>query len=281
MVSKRRGRPGNKMTEESGAQNRVDHVIQPSISERRRASEDEPPPPPYRVAGIHSGQFDEENPSAHISSRLLVQGDEGVSYPVVDRIGVIYRNLPRRADVIVTTVGARNKCQQGSVFEHPIIEIKVLVSTTGPPPHVAALAAARFRAHVARHHAHRLRMVAEDLVLPRASRCAHHHRSQAAVTGNLLRDEARGNSSLGASCAADDVAPLRACWPAVALIVAPLEACWPDVVRRSLREEAAMCARWPHANAGRGANRCAAAAKVFRWWRPPVGRRSGESPAMS
>ncbi|KZV42467.1 hypothetical protein F511_32564 [Dorcoceras hygrometricum] len=62
-----------------------------------------------------SGQFDEENPSAQISSRLLVQGDEGVSYPVVDRIGDIYRNLPRRADVIVTivtTVGARHKCQQ-------------------------------------------------------------------------------------------------------------------------------------------------------------------------
>ncbi|KZV27485.1 hypothetical protein F511_17699 [Dorcoceras hygrometricum] len=66
-----------------------------------------------------SGQFDEENPSALISSRLLVQGDEGVSYPVVDRIGVIYRNLPRRADVIVTTVGARHKCQQADCF--PIV----------------------------------------------------------------------------------------------------------------------------------------------------------------
>ncbi|KZV48580.1 hypothetical protein F511_21689 [Dorcoceras hygrometricum] len=40
---------------------------------------------------IVSGQFDEENPSVQISSRLLVQGDEGVSYPVVDRNGVIYR----------------------------------------------------------------------------------------------------------------------------------------------------------------------------------------------
>ncbi|KZV28673.1 CAP-Gly domain-containing linker protein 1-like [Dorcoceras hygrometricum] len=63
-----------------------------------------------------SGQFDEENPSVQISSRLLVQGDEGVSYPVMDRIGDIHRNLPRRADVIVTTVGARHKCQQGSVL---------------------------------------------------------------------------------------------------------------------------------------------------------------------
>ncbi|KZV16960.1 DNA-directed RNA polymerase V subunit 1 [Dorcoceras hygrometricum] len=52
------------------------------------------PPPPLLRRKIVSGQFDEENPSVQISSRLLVQGDEGVSYPVVDLIGVIYRNLP-------------------------------------------------------------------------------------------------------------------------------------------------------------------------------------------
>ncbi|KZV29032.1 hypothetical protein F511_05880 [Dorcoceras hygrometricum] len=40
------------------------------------------------------------------------KADEGVSFLVVDRIGDIYRSLPRRADVIVTTVGARHKCQQ-------------------------------------------------------------------------------------------------------------------------------------------------------------------------
>ncbi|KZV28026.1 hypothetical protein F511_27745 [Dorcoceras hygrometricum] len=56
-----------------------------------------PPPPPPRVAGIHSGRFDEENPFVHNSSVLLVQADEGVSVLVVDRIGVIYRNQPRRA----------------------------------------------------------------------------------------------------------------------------------------------------------------------------------------
>ncbi|KZV48783.1 hypothetical protein F511_17079 [Dorcoceras hygrometricum] len=61
---------------------------------------------------IVSGQFDEENPFVLISSVLLVQADEGVSFLVVDRIGDIYHNLPRRADVIVTTVGARHKCQQ-------------------------------------------------------------------------------------------------------------------------------------------------------------------------
>ncbi|KZV06918.1 WD repeat and HMG-box DNA-binding protein 1 [Dorcoceras hygrometricum] len=38
--------------------------------------------------------LDEENPSAPISSGLLVQADEGVSYPVMDRIDVIYRRLP-------------------------------------------------------------------------------------------------------------------------------------------------------------------------------------------
>ncbi|KZV38122.1 TMV resistance protein N-like [Dorcoceras hygrometricum] len=41
--------------------------------------------------------LDEENPSAPISSGLLVQADEGISFLVVDRIGDIYRNLPRRA----------------------------------------------------------------------------------------------------------------------------------------------------------------------------------------
>ncbi|KZT76200.1 hypothetical protein F511_46775 [Dorcoceras hygrometricum] len=46
---------------------------------------------------IISGQFDEENPFVLISSALLVQPDEGVSDLVVDRIGVNYRNLPRRA----------------------------------------------------------------------------------------------------------------------------------------------------------------------------------------
>ncbi|KZV32660.1 hypothetical protein F511_23929 [Dorcoceras hygrometricum] len=67
-----------------------------------------------------SGQLDKENPFVQNSSVLLVQADEGVSVLVVDRIGDIYRSLPRRADVIVTTVGARHKCQQGSGFEPPM-----------------------------------------------------------------------------------------------------------------------------------------------------------------
>ncbi|KZV23031.1 mediator of RNA polymerase II transcription subunit 13 [Dorcoceras hygrometricum] len=102
-------------------------------------SKDRTPPPllsTYAAAAarlrrkIVSGQFDEENPFVLISSVLLVQADEGVSFLVVDRIGDIYRNLPRRADVIVTTVGARHKCQQGSGFEQPMyVDNFVLISS--------------------------------------------------------------------------------------------------------------------------------------------------------
>ncbi|KZV50656.1 hypothetical protein F511_30067 [Dorcoceras hygrometricum] len=62
-----------------------------------------PPPPSLEYAAADrrrkyvSGQFDEENPFVLISSVLLVQPDEGISDLVVDRIGVNYRNLPRRA----------------------------------------------------------------------------------------------------------------------------------------------------------------------------------------
>ncbi|KZV21329.1 hypothetical protein F511_24510 [Dorcoceras hygrometricum] len=78
---------------------------------------------------IVSGQFDEENPFVQISSVLLVQADEGVSFLVVDRIGDFYRNLPRRIDVIVTTVGARHKCQQAGLttFIRTIQEAQVVM----------------------------------------------------------------------------------------------------------------------------------------------------------
>ncbi|KZV57198.1 hypothetical protein F511_40028 [Dorcoceras hygrometricum] len=62
------------------------------FSKRRLPPLTKPPPPPF--AGNCSGQSFEENPSAPISSGFLVQADEGVSYPVVDLIDVIYRHLP-------------------------------------------------------------------------------------------------------------------------------------------------------------------------------------------
>ncbi|KZT76557.1 tetratricopeptide repeat protein 7A-like [Dorcoceras hygrometricum] len=49
------------------------------------------------LTGICSGQLDEKNPSALISSGLLVQADEGVSLPVVDLIDkstAAYREVP-------------------------------------------------------------------------------------------------------------------------------------------------------------------------------------------
>ncbi|KZV38431.1 hypothetical protein F511_41231 [Dorcoceras hygrometricum] len=94
----------------------------PSLLSKRRRRR----PPCAAAAAVRrrrkfvSGQLDEENPFGQNSSVLLVQADEGVSVLVVDRIGDIYRSLPRRADVIVTTVGARHKCQQGSSFEPPM-----------------------------------------------------------------------------------------------------------------------------------------------------------------
>ncbi|KZV07154.1 hypothetical protein F511_45367 [Dorcoceras hygrometricum] len=69
------------------------------------------PPPPFlsHAAAARcrrkfvSGQLDEENPFVLISSALLVQPDEGVSDLVVDRIGVNYRNLPRRDGFLIET----------------------------------------------------------------------------------------------------------------------------------------------------------------------------------
>ncbi|KZV18652.1 hypothetical protein F511_18143 [Dorcoceras hygrometricum] len=85
-------------------------LLSPTSRRRRR--------PPCAAAARRrrkfvSGQLDEENPFVQNLSVLLVQADKGVSVLVVDRIGDFYRSLPRRADVIVTTVGARHKCQQG------------------------------------------------------------------------------------------------------------------------------------------------------------------------
>ncbi|KZV32639.1 hypothetical protein F511_14763 [Dorcoceras hygrometricum] len=94
------------------------HVSLPPLPSSPNALRRRPPCAAAAAARLRrkiiSGHLDEENPFVLISSVLLVQADEGVSFLVVDRIGDIYRNLPRRADVIVTTVGARHKCQQES-----------------------------------------------------------------------------------------------------------------------------------------------------------------------
>ncbi|KZV32064.1 hypothetical protein F511_28804 [Dorcoceras hygrometricum] len=103
------------------------HDLLGSIS-RLPSSPHTPPPPPVSAGKFFSGQFDEENPFVMISSVLLVQAYEGVSFLVVDRIGDIYRNLPRRADVIVTTVGARHKCQQAYLF----LEVRTSMSYISP-----------------------------------------------------------------------------------------------------------------------------------------------------
>ncbi|KZV15673.1 hypothetical protein F511_32301 [Dorcoceras hygrometricum] len=83
----------------SNAESWLQHITgpfdrpQPPSSQIAAAGRRRPPPPPPSSPEIHSGQFDEENPSVQISSGLLVQADEGVSYSVVDLIGVIYRNI--------------------------------------------------------------------------------------------------------------------------------------------------------------------------------------------
>ncbi|KZV16309.1 knotted1 induced1 [Dorcoceras hygrometricum] len=71
------------------------HPIPPPNDPNRR-----PFPPPKSRRRRHvppefvSANLDEENPSAPISSGLLVQADEGVSHLVVDLIDVVYRHLP-------------------------------------------------------------------------------------------------------------------------------------------------------------------------------------------
>ncbi|KZV15737.1 hypothetical protein F511_08933 [Dorcoceras hygrometricum] len=66
------------------------------LSVRRPSPLQKPPsaPPPLFVGKSFPAKFDEENPSTPISSVLLVQADEGVSHLVVDRIDVVYHNLP-------------------------------------------------------------------------------------------------------------------------------------------------------------------------------------------
>ncbi|KZV24409.1 hypothetical protein F511_16177 [Dorcoceras hygrometricum] len=76
----------------------ISAVPSPQTSRRRRRRCTPPPPPVHAAAAASSefvpAKFDEENPSAPISSGLLVQADKGVSHPVMDLIDDIYRRLP-------------------------------------------------------------------------------------------------------------------------------------------------------------------------------------------
>ncbi|KZV52939.1 hypothetical protein F511_35424 [Dorcoceras hygrometricum] len=79
-----------------------------------------PPQPPAAAAArcrrkFVFGQLDEENPFVLISSALLVQPDEGVSFLVVDRIGDYLPQSTEKSRILVIPVGARHKCQQACV----------------------------------------------------------------------------------------------------------------------------------------------------------------------
>ncbi|KZV32080.1 hypothetical protein F511_31916 [Dorcoceras hygrometricum] len=68
-------------------------IPEPQCRRRRRHRA----PPPLFAGKSFPANLDEENPSAPISSGLLVHADEGIPYPVVDLIDDIYRRLPSGA----------------------------------------------------------------------------------------------------------------------------------------------------------------------------------------
>ncbi|KZV38184.1 hypothetical protein F511_29267 [Dorcoceras hygrometricum] len=261
-----------------------------SLTQTRRRRRRRLAPPP-RVSGIRFGRFDEENPFVQNSSVILVQPDEGVSVLVVDRIGDYLPQSTDKSRVLVIPVGARHKCQQGIRFERPISENENQETTTGPPPRVAALAAARFRAHdvrfrahAAQHHAHRLRMVAEALAVSCACWPIEEQRLARVVALRCPRsvatlvagrcDDGRGNS---ARCRARRASRLRyagrswsATWPegGCCLCDAGWTSCCAPVAQRC--------------EAGRAlaAVACAYAARAkYFVAAPPASCRSGDAPA--
>ncbi|KZV38898.1 hypothetical protein F511_08815 [Dorcoceras hygrometricum] len=226
-----------------------------------------PPPPPPRFAGIRSGRFDEENPFVQNSSVLLVRPDEGVSVQVVDRIGDYLPQSTEKSRVLVIPVGARHKCQQDFRSENENRE-----TTTGPPPRVAALEAARLRAHVAQHLAHRLRMVAGHGQQPctpcctLAETCARLRDRQAPISRASLREDRawwplRFAKEAGRCCST----PL--------LLVAQDVALRPRGRRPAAHAIGARC-RWSAAPCRGRVRPCGA--RDFRWRRRPVA-----APAMS
>ncbi|KZV49660.1 hypothetical protein F511_16758 [Dorcoceras hygrometricum] len=289
MPSRRgRSRIARQVDGESRAPGSDEDVEQQGVPLRRRARQVEccpPPPPLYKSRHrrrppcaaaaaarlrqkIVSGHFNEENLFVLISSVLLVQADEGASFLVMDRIGDIYRNLPRRADVIVTMVGARHKCQQE-------LENRKFDSAAGPPPCAAApLSQAHERARWRDCRAMcgrwlllwrdvvRWRLPDGALVLRRSLSCRWARRCALAMRWPLgvasLVARKGGNSCLHCAPLLDDHgAPLLHTFR-------PMSS---EFARNLLR--------------GRAPAYALAAREISLVAEPPAGRRSGESPAMS
>ncbi|KZV22363.1 hypothetical protein F511_24864 [Dorcoceras hygrometricum] len=263
----------------------VNHLGQPVLQQeealsRPLLSQTPPPPPPCAAAAAArlrrkfvSGQFDEENPFVLISSVLLVQADEGVSFLVMDRIGDIYRSLPRRADVIVTKVGARHKCQQDRKFE--TFESNASRRRVRRRPIACAREARDLRAGRAREtHAGRSKGATgrDD------GRCllAGSHTRRRTVA-HWLGDDARMAARLRRAIAQH--------WPAAA---APcLDSLRDDGWRRAAMKRRCWSGdvRWLRAICARRCIALGAASRAlpprFRGGGAAAGRRSGESPAMS
>ncbi|KZV27653.1 hypothetical protein F511_42103 [Dorcoceras hygrometricum] len=232
---------------------------------------------------VVSGQLDEENPFVQNSSVLLVQADEGVPVLVVDRIGDIYRSLPRRADVIVTTVGSRHKCHQDQDSRN--------IAAHRPPE-----AAARGGATTSAIERAGRALVAQAM----AGACApvaHHGRCVTCLVAPQVGRPCANRCAVGR-------APLRACWPdRCASVRRPsrdgcvTHACDDGrrVVDRLRAKEAPLRAWHRPLVETRWALSAAVGAAVRRSWRdiargrvreffvrrPPFSRRSAEVPAMS
>ncbi|KZV38203.1 hypothetical protein F511_26794 [Dorcoceras hygrometricum] len=217
-----------------------------------------------------------------ISSVLLVQADEGVLFLVVDRIGDFYRNLPRRADVIVTTVGARHKCQQESK------KTEFLASQTSGRrvrrrPHACASAREAARWGCARPPNHGRYSTCDCRTSP-AKVCVRLARSCALLDAEESRDgRASGRRSMRVDGRCSSQGGIRDIEQRCD-VEAPLVEGWPTRRRLPLRTSGAGCALAARC-AGDAMRRWSAplcAAFEFDWCRrPPAGRRSGESPTTS
>ncbi|KZV57343.1 hypothetical protein F511_09290 [Dorcoceras hygrometricum] len=236
-----------------------------------------PPPPPLLRRKIVSGQFDEGNPSAQISSSLLVQDDKGVSNPVVDLIGVNYRNLPiyRLPDMIFLFF----RCLAVGRDPDPNSE-KDQKLWLEPPRRCRA-----WRRPTARMNARgTCALAAHGRAPPRANCRA---RPTALHTGCALLEwvaallcamDGRSLAHRRPPCAMDAARLRRPLWSRSARYCAAagrcvgarrcarwaLVACWTRDARAVLRPSMRFAPR-----------------AIFRWRRPPAGRRSGEFPAMS